>query len=105
MDMTPPLIGLLVGLVVGLLVGAALGATIGGLRVRSGLLARSRGGRGRRDLLRERVTDLEAAASTIARLPRSSPARDALAASRSRCARWSVAGRNSTGGSASSLLR
>ena len=48
-------------LLIGLLVGSLLGAVIAGLWARSGLLARSAAAEAERDVLRERVGDLEAA--------------------------------------------
>ena len=47
-------------LLIGLVIGAALGATIAGLWARSGLLSRSAAAEAERDVLRERVSDLEA---------------------------------------------
>jgi DNA recombination protein RmuC len=47
-------------LVIGLLVGALLGATIAALWARSALLGRSAAAEAERDVLRERVVDLEA---------------------------------------------
>ena len=53
MDMT--------ALLIGLLVGGFLGAVIAGLWARLGLLARSAAAEAERDVLRERVGDLETA--------------------------------------------
>ena len=76
---TTTLIGLLVALLAGLLVGAALGALVAGLRVRARLLARCAGAEAERDVLRDRVGDLETAraeeAGTAALL---SPLRDTI---------------------------
>ncbi|HET9630935.1 MAG TPA: DNA recombination protein RmuC, partial [Terrabacter sp.] len=51
----------LTALLVGLVIGAVLGALLAWLSARSTLLARSAGAEAERDVLRERVADLEAA--------------------------------------------
>ena len=96
----------LTALLVGLVIGALVGGLLAWLSARSALLARSAGAEAERDVLRERVADLESARDvddTTATLL--APCATPSAGSSARSARSSATGRSSSASSASASPR